>query len=518
MADRGIETAQVAQAVGARLRGLPTASEYAPRVGVAFSGGLDSTVLLHACVEALGPTRVVALHVHHGLQPAADAFVAHVRKLCERWHVQLEVLTLQTRPPPAASIEAWASEQRYEAMAETARTLAPQQLALTFTAHHEDDQAETLMLRLMRGTGLHGLTGIAPETERHGHLFVRPLLGLSRAALLAHAQLHGLQWIEDPSNASQRFARNAARLRLMPLLEELAPGAAHRIAQAASHLQDSHALLREYLGAELDPLVQVIGDRVDWLQPFGPSSHGASGAMEADGTRSPGRAASQPTTGRIEVLDALRARALTPAKLREVLRLWVDRLGMRPMDEARGAQLVGLVANSRATYGQLVHEGLLFIKHRHRLFAVQDGEAMLERVGRPDVELPFALLMPGPAPASPGPARGVLAELRFTPGDWRLTTALRGSALFQPEGSQHAKSLKDTLQGLGVPRWLRGALPILLAPDGRVAWVPGAGVSAGFAPAASTPRPAVLQVSVKPGQPATPEHRLLAWVLARSGL
>ena len=211
---------------------------------IAFSGGLDSTVLLHllANTESLPPLN--AIHVHHGLQTAADAWPAHCQSICDRLGVPLRVMRVQVEP--GASLERAAREARYQAFAEV--TGAGEVL---LTGQHRDDQAETLLFRLLRGAGVRGLAAMPMHRPlANGHL-VRPLLDVSRAELEAYAREHQLTWIEDPSNADPRFSRNYLRHRVFPLLTERWPQAVSSLARTAEHLSEAQGLLDELAQMDL---------------------------------------------------------------------------------------------------------------------------------------------------------------------------------------------------------------------------------------------------------------------------
>ena len=174
---------------------------------VAFSGGLDSTVLLHLLAH-LAKTQSLpalsAIYVHHGLQAAADAWPQHCQSVCDALGVPLQVVHVQVQP--GASLERAARDARYGAFVEATQTNE-----VLLTAQHRDDQAETLLFRLMRGAGVRGLAGMPRERALgRGHL-LRPLLDVSRAELEAYAAEQQLHWIEDPSNQDCQFSRNYLR-------------------------------------------------------------------------------------------------------------------------------------------------------------------------------------------------------------------------------------------------------------------------------------------------------------------
>ena len=221
----------------------------APAWHIAFSGGLDSTVLLHllASTEHLPPLK--AIHIHHGLQAAADAWPSHCQSICERLGVPLRVMGVQVQP--GASLERAAREARYQAFAEV--TGAGEVL---LTGQHRDDQAETLLFRLLRGAGVRGLAAMPLHRElAAGHL-VRPLLDVSRAELEAYAYEHQLAWIEDPSNADPRFSRNYLRHQVFPILTERWPQAVASLARTAEHLSEAQDLLDELAQMDLHAAAQ----------------------------------------------------------------------------------------------------------------------------------------------------------------------------------------------------------------------------------------------------------------------
>jgi tRNA(Ile)-lysidine synthase len=222
----------------------------APAWRVAFSGGLDSTVLLHLLAElrareALPP--LSAIHVAHGLQVAAEPWPEHCRAVCARLGVELRVVPVAVARD-VASLEQSAREARYAAFRDN---LAAGEVLLT--GQHRDDQAETLLFRLLRGAGVRGLAGMAANRPLGAGHLVRPLLGVARAELEAHARNHGLSWVEDPSNADTRFARNYLRQRVMPLLAAQWPGASASLARAAEHCREADLLLGELAEQDLAP-------------------------------------------------------------------------------------------------------------------------------------------------------------------------------------------------------------------------------------------------------------------------
>jgi tRNA(Ile)-lysidine synthase len=208
---------------------------------VAFSGGLDSTVLLHLLADLSKSQHfppLIAVHVHHGLQAVAASWPGHCRQVCQILGIPLQVIDVNVRP--GASLEQAARDARYAAFDDA---LQPGELLLT--AQHRDDQAETLMFRLLRGAGVRGLAAMPSQRMLGAGLLLRPLLEESRATLEAYAREQGLSWIEDPSNKDSRFSRNYLRNHVLPLLTARWPQAIASMTRSAAHLAEAQGLLDE---------------------------------------------------------------------------------------------------------------------------------------------------------------------------------------------------------------------------------------------------------------------------------
>jgi tRNA(Ile)-lysidine synthase len=208
-------------------------------IAVGLSGGVDSVVLLHQ----LKDRGVSAIHVHHGLSPNADAWASFCRSLCKKLDIPFKVKRVKVRRA-GQGLEAAAREARYEAF----RAADADVIAL---AHNLDDQAETVLMNLLRGAGARGASGMAERTRSGGKVFLRPLLGTTRKEILAYAHRHELEWIEDESNADQALTRNFIRRSVGPLLEAKFPRWKESIARAARHIAKKEAgreeMLRKFL-------------------------------------------------------------------------------------------------------------------------------------------------------------------------------------------------------------------------------------------------------------------------------
>ena len=248
----------------------PDAPDEARRIAVAASGGRDSTALLHATARAGrgAGIEVLALHVHHGLQPQADAWWRHLRAQCARWArnglpVRFVGSRLAGGPGAGDSVEAWARRERYAALAAMARREGVHAVLL---AHHRRDQAETVLLQALRGAGPAGLSAMPREIVRGGVHWIRPWLGLPRESIEHYVRQHRLRWVDDPSNDDPRYARNRLRLKVWPAFagafEQLEP----LLCAVARRAQETQACCEEL--AALDAAAAVLSDGALLLAPW----------------------------------------------------------------------------------------------------------------------------------------------------------------------------------------------------------------------------------------------------------
>ncbi|WP_085712850.1 MULTISPECIES: tRNA lysidine(34) synthetase TilS [unclassified Pseudomonas] len=225
---------------------------------IAFSGGLDSTVLLHllaTLAKSESLPALSAIHVHHGLQAAADAWPAHCQAVCDALGIPLQIVHVTVQK--GASLERVARDARYVAF-----TSATRINDVLMTGQHRDDQAETLLFRLLRGAGVRGLSGMPAQRALGQGSLVRPLLDVTRAELEAYARDHDLHWVEDPSNQDRQFSRNYLRHQVMPLLTGRWPQAHASMARSAAHLREAQGLLDEL--AQIDLAQASLPGEFEW--------------------------------------------------------------------------------------------------------------------------------------------------------------------------------------------------------------------------------------------------------------
>jgi tRNA(Ile)-lysidine synthase len=238
-----------------------------PRVVVAYSGGLDSTVLTHRLAKQrreLGGLRLV--HVDHGLQSMSKDWSRHCARQARAWCLPFVSLPARVQPARGESVEAVARDARYALLA---KELAPGEVLVT--AQHLDDQVETLLLQLFRGAGVPGLAAMPQRARFANGLIVRPMLGDSRAELERYAQRHRLEWVEDPTNQLERFGRNFLRHRILPLLRERWTGIDLSIARSARHMAEAASLLDENARRDLMATMDGNGLNVAALRRLRPA-------------------------------------------------------------------------------------------------------------------------------------------------------------------------------------------------------------------------------------------------------
>lgn len=374
------------------------------RVWVGYSGGVDSTVLLHVLAHA-GLSDLRAVHVHHGLQPAAEDWVRHCRRVCRDLGVPLRVLRVAVAPAGEGP-EAAARAARYAAISRLLRV--GDLLAL---AHQRDDQAETVLFRALRGTGIAGLGAMRERETLGAAVLWRPLLGYPRSRLLRYAQAEGLRWIDDPHNADPVLARSFLRLAVLPQLRRHFPAASESLARLARHAQASERLLADL--AELDV-----------------AALSADGGLDIAGLRQ---------------LDAPRRHNLLYHRWRA--------LGLQPPGEAWHTHLEREVLGSRADAEPvLVHGGGEARRYRGRLYLMTalppppDRQRLAWPRGRRELVLP--------------PGCGILRCSAAVPSGLIVRFGMRGERL-QPDGAARRRSLKNLCQEAGLPPWLRERMPLI---------------------------------------------------------
>jgi len=384
-------------------------------VRVAFSGGMDSTVLLHWLASSPGVRAggLRVLHVDHGLHPDSAAWAAHCAAFCRALGLDFESRRVAVRDA-GGGLEAAARDARHAALAEG---LQPgERVAL---AHHRDDQAETVLLRLLRGAG-DGLAAMRPLRRAGEGWLWRPLLAVPRAALADYARAQGLAWVEDPSNALEHADRNFLRRQVLPKLAERWP-------QASAGLARSAALL----ATQADLLADEDARRLAQVQGLDPATVSVPALL-----------------------------ALPPAWRDRVLRRWIDSLALPPLPpEGLRAIAEELIPAREDGAPAFAWAGAVVRRWRDLLYA-----------GPPLAPLPadFACEWSGASPLElPTGERLVLSPAAAFDAPLQVRARQGGERLVLP-GRRHSHELKHVLQDLGVPPWQRARLPLLFAPGGAL--------------------------------------------------
>jgi len=395
------------------------------RAAVALSGGRDSMALLDAAahVAADAGVTLVALHVHHGLSPHADAWAAHCRSAASARGIACEVTSVGVARRARESLEDVARRARRSALDAMARAAGASAVLL---AHHQDDQAETLLLQLLRGAGPRGLAAMPPVERADGLAWLRPLLDVPRHAIDDYVARERVAYVDDDSNARRAHRRNALRLDVVPALRTLAPGYPATLARAAAHQADAAALLHDLAALDAAP-------------------------FHADGT-----------------LQRSALSALSPPRARNVLRWFLHQHGLPPPSSARLAAMLGQLAAARDDARvSLPHAGRAIGIHRGRIVVHDAAPAGFERAweGATALVLPHGTLDCQAAERDGLDAARLFAvpvTVRSRAGGERLRTRAGGPL----------RELKDVLREAGVPAWQRAALPLVFAGP-VLAVVPG---------------------------------------------
>jgi tRNA(Ile)-lysidine synthase len=403
------------------LRSL-TAEQDVVRWLVAFSGGMDSAVLLHALANVASQTPVVAVHINHGLHDDADGWAEHCRQAVETLDLDFIYRAVVVNVD-GVSLEAAARDARY---AELATLLRPGDFLLS--AHHQSDQAETLLLNLMRGSGPAGLAGIGMSQRLGAGRLLRPLLDVSLDAICNYATSHQLSWLDDPSNMDTRFDRNFLRHEILPRLTERWPAVARRLARSA-----------ELLGEANDGLVDLAD--VDLA-----------------------------SVGRCDRLSITALQRLSQPRQRSLLRHAIRLSELPSAPATRLEKILTELIPANADRQPLVSwEGAEVRRFRDEIFILPEVD--------PSTSLVTGIVTKASAPLDLGPGLGVLSAVLTTSSgiapdlvEQGLELRFRcGGETLRIEPSGGTKKLKKLLQESDVLPWMRSKLPLFYVGERLVA-------------------------------------------------
>ncbi len=398
---------------------------------IAYSGGVDSHVLLHLLAQLRKQQKtpaLTAIHINHQLNPSAREWVEHCRRICAGLDIEFisEVVSVVNG---GDGIEAAARAARYAAFE---RHIGANELLLQ--AHHRDDQIETLMLRLLRGSGIAGLAAIPTRRALGRGQLLRPLLGYSRSDLLAYAQANQLQWIEDDSNQRDRFDRNFLRLKVLPVVEQRWSAYRTTLSRVVTQADEAARLL--------DELARIDAER----------------AINAEGN-----------------LSLVASEHLNVERQRNLLRFWFQQKNL-PQPSREQLQEVLAISHARADAQPCVTwPGVEVHRFRDCLHAVPP----LPPLPTAPIDIEWNFSQPliiqglGKLTVSSIIGSGLRADLNY-----RVRNRIGGERC-KPAGRAHSQTLKKLLQEYNVPPWLRDRLPIIYCGD-RIAAVGNLWVCEGF--------------------------------------
>lgn len=404
------------------LSDLP-AGNFTKTLIVAFSGGVDSTVLLHHLVTITTntPWQVQAVHVNHQLQPQAQAWSEHCQAYCAQLGVDCQVRHIDVNDVQDESLEAAARRLRYQALAEFISDGA-----ILVTAHHQTDQAETLLLQLCRGAGPKGLAAMPSLKAFHRGWHWRPLLHIDRPGIEAYAQQHQLAYVEDGSNQDQRFSRNFMRHEILPRLQQHYPNISANLARSAKHCASLQALVDDVSAADV---------------------------LQCQGTD-------------LQTLSVSPWQRLSSARQDASLRFWLHAQGASLPSTEKLQAIKQQMCSAQADKNPMVTwAGQAVARYRNKLYFLPQGcpeVPAAEKLVWPDLTTPLAL----PCGRQIVLASAAKAALTNISVGYR-----QGGERLQLPGRKHRHCLKKLLQDWQVPPWQRTTIPLVFNDDELVAVV-----------------------------------------------
>jgi tRNA(Ile)-lysidine synthase len=415
---------------------------------IGLSGGVDSVVLLHLLhqLAVRFSWQLSALHVHHGISRNADAWAEFCADLCARHHISLHIEHVDIAPLRAHGIEAAARKLRHAAFAR-------QPCDFVALAHHADDQAETLLLQLLRGAGVRGASAMPLLAERAGSPnLLRPLLHCSRQEILDYAAAHDLQWIEDESNADDNYPRNFLRHRVLPLLNEKFPANRDTLARSAQHFAEASKLLDELAQQDAQNLLPLpSGERV--------------------GERGQGHDVT---------LEVFRLQSLSQPRAKNLLRYFLHGLSA-PMPQAvQLDDMLQQLCRAREDAAVCIAYGDWQVRrYQGKVYALRklgEFDCNLVLPWHGEAELNWPALNTRLCFDHTHATDISFAKLQCAPVTLRLR---RGGETLRPQPNAATRTLKNLLQEHHVPPWQRDRLPLLYCGDELVC-VPGVAVAAEY--------------------------------------
>lgn len=392
-------------------------------VWVAYSGGMDSSVLLHAlntCKSKLNQT-IAAIHVNHQLQSCSDDMQRHCEITCHQLEIHLEKVQLDSSPTKGESVEAWARENRYQAFSAVCN-----KGDYVLTAQHQDDQAETFLLQLMRGAGLEGLSAMPSIKENANYKLVRPFLDIPRSQIEQYAIQKNIKWIDDPSNNDERYDRNFIRNKVLPLLKTRWTSASKTISRSSSLISEAsnHFNIHNY------KLLGLITHGYDSL-----------------------------------IIDHLQN--LTRFELSNILRMWIKNNNFNLPSQAILEQIINNVLYCKEDKMPLVHwQNVDVRRYKNKLYIMTAPREEQEIEMNWDLNKTIQLSL-GTLSSTLEKGSGIRKDL--LENNTVQIKRRQGGEIIQPFNRQHNHELKKLFQESNVLPWVRDKIPLIYSNEELIA-------------------------------------------------
>ena len=383
-----------------------------------YSGGLDSRVLLALCARyhQMTPIQLKVIHIHHGLHPHADVWALHCADICKHYNFDFIEHAIQIKLHPGDSLEEIAREERYSVFA---NYMADGDVLLT--AHQQDDQAETVLLQLLRGAGLKGLAAMPLVTTFSRGFHARPLLDFPRVTLQHYAEQYQLKWIDDPSNEDHRFMRNYIRQEILPRLKQRWPKATHLLARSAAHCAEAQVLLED-----MSKTIRV-----------------------------------KTAGSQVNTLSVAKLLHLDQAKQRLVLRTWLSKLACLMPDQKKLTSICQTVLLAKHDRTPCVRwHNVELRRFRDDLYLVpqllpHDTQQVLDW----DMTKPLSMPGLGMLTAVLNKGNGLRVDIK------RVSVRFRCGGEAYHLGKRGKQYLKNLFQEWGVPPWERNRIPLIFVGE-----------------------------------------------------
>lgn len=393
------------------------------RYWVAFSGGIDSHVLLHVLASnrhQLGDVDLQAVHINHGLNIQSDQWAERCQSMCEQLKTGFVAIDVDATPRTGESPEARARSARYDAIA---RLIRPGDCLLT--AHHQDDQVETLLLQLMRGSGPRGLAAMPEVANFESGIIARPLINVRRESIRSYAVKHQLKWIDDDSNQDTRFDRNFIRHEVIPRLQQRWPSLSQTVSRSARYCAEAAEILE---ASAREALAKI--------NPEGNESLSVSGLEQYS---------------RVEQ--------------KNIIRYWIHSKGLSTPSSVQLDQVIEQVLTAAVdATPRLIWEGTEVRRYRDGLYAFSPLENVdTEQAIEWNLDEPLRIENAGTLMAIGGRGNGIAKQ--YISGAEVVVSFRQGGESIQPAGRKEKHALKKLFQDNGVPPWIRERTPLIYIGD-----------------------------------------------------